>query len=252
MKDKKQFENHQLWMLVDKLQSDDRISTTPTDTRDYLNYLLADLQKRKAHTNPYFVQEGTLQSLCSYLNNINGWLPGNISSIDDYVGRCFEELSKNWPAHNGRQVADIQKDTYDAYVAQASSELVVLKDEVDKVQELRNEYEAQISELQSSIEEVKTDSVSELDQICSDAENRAKELAEKYEQVIAESKDNSEVSLKAIEKDYTNSLEETKEEADNLLQKVKTRSSSISGWVIADEYGKYARNKSAATVIYDL
>lgn len=47
-------------------------------------------------------------------------------------------------------------------------------------------------------------------------------------------------------------IKEINRSAEILLEQVQKRSSSISGWVIADSYGKYARNKTFATLVYDI
>lgn len=117
MKDKTRYQNHPLWDNVKGILASEDLGNLPSGTRGYLLHLLHDLDKRRESTNPFYVQERSLDDLNNRLSNVASWIPNpnNASSIDQYVDACFATLSSEWPANNGRKVADISKSTYDDF-----------------------------------------------------------------------------------------------------------------------------------------
>lgn len=254
MKDKTRYNNHPLWDNVKGILASEDLKNLPSSTRGYVLHLLHDLDKRKDSTNPFYVQERSLDDLNNRLGSIASWLPNpnNASSIDQYVDACFNVLSSEWPANNGRKTADISKATYDAYLEDAAEKINSVRENADQVSELRNDFATEINELKQSIEELQNDASDSISKIEQDSQEKANELLEEFRSVVIESRQKTETTTNQIETDYVETLGKLNNQAQELLDKVKSRSSSISGWVIADSYGKYARNKFIATVIYDV
>lgn len=126
MKDKTRYQNHPLWDNVKGILASEDLGNLPSGTRGYLLHLLHDLDKRRESTNPFYVQERSLDDLNNRLSNVASWIPNpnNASSIDQYVDACFATLSSEWPANNGRKIADISKSTYDDFIDEATARLL--------------------------------------------------------------------------------------------------------------------------------
>lgn len=169
MKDKTQYNNHSIWDNVKGILASEDLKNLPLGTRDYLLYLLHDLDKRKDSTNPFYVQEHSLDDLNNRLSNVASWIsnPDNASSIDQYVDACFNTLSSEWPANNGRKVADISKSTYDDFIDEAAAKIDSARKAADQVLQLKNDYAVEVNNLKSSIEELRknaADSISAIEQ----------------------------------------------------------------------------------------
>lgn len=142
MKDKTRYQNHPLWDNVKGILASEDLGNLPSGTRGYLLHLLHDLDKRRESTNPFYVQERSLDDLNNRLSNVASWIsnPNNASSIDQYVDACFATLSSEWPANNGRKVADISKSTYDDFIHEATSKIASAREAADKVEELSRQF----------------------------------------------------------------------------------------------------------------
>ena len=143
MKDKTRYQNHPLWDNVKGILASEDLGNLPSGTRGYLLHLLHDLDKRRESTNPFYVQERSLDDLNNRLSNVASWIPNpnNASSIDQYVDACFATLSSEWPANNGRKIADISKSTYDDFIDEATSKIASAREAADKVEELSRQFQ---------------------------------------------------------------------------------------------------------------
>lgn len=156
MKDRKAFENHELWTLVEELKNDDRISDVPVDTRQYLRYLLEQLSKRKKTTNAYFVRRSSLDELRGQLGNIRNQIPRNVSAIDGAIDECMGIIASEWPANNGRQIADIAEGVRDEFFTATEEKIEQARESADKVEELSRQFEEKKAEFDNEIESLKS------------------------------------------------------------------------------------------------
>ena len=244
MKNKKAFDEHQLWGLVEELKSDDRITSLPLDTRQYVRYLLEQLDKRGRTTNAYYVRASSLDEMYRQLCNIRDWLPDYTSYIDSAVDECMRILASEWPANNGRQIVDIDEAVRDAFFADLEERIERARDVSRQFQEKKDEYEAGLVELKSSYAESTAASKTQL-------EKRCDELGNEFELEVKERADKATSSLAAVENEYKNSLDSTKSEVERILDEVKNTANSISGIAMTTDYAKYATDKEKAVRIYD-
>ena len=251
MKNKKAFDEHQLWGLVEELKSDDRITSLPLDTRQYVRYLLEQLDKRGRTTNAYYVWASSLDEMYRQLCNIRDWLPDYPSYIDSAVDECMRILASEWPANNGRQIVDIDEAVRDAFFADSEERIERARDAANKVEDLsrqfqekKGEYEAGLVELKSSYAESMASSKTQL-------EKRCDELGNEFELEVKERADKATSSLAAVENEYKKSLDSTKSDVEQILGEVKNTANSISGIAMTTDYAKYATDKEKAVRIYD-
>ena len=108
MRDRNAYENSSVWNMVSEIKQDEYINSLSPGMRNYLMYLLEDIERRK-NTNCYYVSESTLNTLNNDLGYIRDYLSS--SSLESYIDRAFEHLASSWPAHNGRRVVDIAQST---------------------------------------------------------------------------------------------------------------------------------------------
>lgn len=204
MKDKSKYQNHPLWSGVASILESKDVNELPSGTRGYLLHLLHDLENRRGSTNAFYVSERSLDDLSNRINSISSWInnPNNASSIDQQVDACFNALSSEWPAHNGRKVADISKDTYDAYIEDANAKIEEARIAADKVAELKASYESEIADARQRISALEAEAKEGFDEIRLESEKEADELSER------------------IESNYVGKLQGLSQEADTLLQKV--------------------------------
>lgn len=212
-------------------------------------YLLEDIERRK-NTNCYYVSESTLNTLNNDLGYIRDYLSS--SSLESYIDRAFEHLASSWPAHNGRRVVDIAQSTYNHYVDEAEKRIKEIRDQADKIDSLKDEFDDFLESTKNEIVETKEVVEKRTDEIEEAINARRKEMGEQYEDFLVSAKENAEKSIEQITESYLKNIKEINRSAEILLEQVQKRSSSISGWVIADSYGKYARNKTVATLVYDI
>lgn len=253
MKDKARYRNHPLWDSVKGILASEDLKDLPSGTRGYLLHLLHDLDKRKDSTNPFYVSERSLDDLNNRLSNVASWVsnPGNASTIDQYVDACFATLSSEWPANNGRKVADISKSTYDDYIGDASRKIESAREAADKVEELsrlcqekEKEYEAAIGELKASYDE-------SIDASKTQLEVRRDELSNRFESEVEERANQAAASLAAVEAEYKKELDSTKVDVEQILDEVEKTANSISGITMTTDYAKYATDKEKSVRVYD-
>ena len=235
--------------MVSEIKQDEYINSLSPGMRNYLMYLLEDIERRK-NTNCYYVSESTLNTLNNDLGYIRDYLSS--SSLESYIDRAFEHLASSWPAHNGRQVVDIAQSTYNHYVDEAEKRIKEIRDQADKIDSLKDEFDDFLESTKNEIVETKEVMEKRTDEIEEATNARHKEMGEQYEDFLVSAKENAEKSIEQITESYLKKIKEINRSAEILLEQVQKRSSSISGWVIADSYGKYARNKTVATLVYDI
>lgn len=235
--------------MVSEIKQDEYINSLSPGMRNYLMYLLEDIERRK-NTNCYYVSESTLNTL----NNDLGYIRDHLSSssLESYIDRAFEHLASSWPAHNGRRVVDIAQSTYNHYVDEAEKRIKEIRDQADKIDSLKDEFDDFLESTKNEIVETKEVMEKRTDEIEEATNARHKEMGEQYEDFLVSAKENAEKSIEQITESYLKKIKEINRSAEILLEQVQKRSSSISGWVIADSYGKYARNKTVATLVYDI
>ena len=249
MRDRNAYENSSVWNMVSEIKQDEYINSLSPGMRNYLMYLLEDIERRK-NTNCYYVSESTLNTLNNDLGYIRDYLSS--SSLESYIDRAFEHLASSWPAHNGRRVVDIAQSTYNHYVDEAEKRIKEIRDQADKVDSLKDEFDDFLESTKNEIVETKEVVEKRTDEIEEAINARRKEMGEQYEDFLVSAKENAEKSIEQITESYLKNIKEINRSAEILLEQVQKRSSSISGWVIADSYGKYARNKTVATLVYDI
>lgn len=249
MRDRNAYENSSVWNMVSEIKQDEYINSLSPGMRNYLMYLLEDIERRK-NTNCYYVSESTLNTLNNDLGYIRDYLSS--SSLESYIDRAFEHLASSWPAHNGRRVVDIAQSTYNHYVDEAEKRIKEIRDQADKIDSLKDEFDDFLESTKNEIVETKEVVEKRTDEIEEAINARRKEMGEQYEDFLVSAKENAEKSVEQITESYLKNIKEINRSAEILLEQVQKRSSSISGWVIADSYGKYARNKTVATLVYDI
>lgn len=249
MRDRNAYENSSVWNMVSEIKQDEYINSLSPGMRNYLMYLLEDIERRK-NANCYYVSESTLNTLNDDLGYIRDYLSS--SSLESYIDRAFEHLASSWPAHNGRRVVDIAQSTYNHYVDEAEKRIKEIRDQADKIDSLKDEFDDFLESTKNEIVETKEVMEKRTDEIEEATNARHKEIGEQYEDFLVSAKENAEKSIEQITESYLKKIKEINRSAEILLEQVQKRSSSISGWVIADSYGKYARNKTVATLVYDI
>lgn len=249
MRDRNAYENSSVWNMVSEIKQDEYINSLSPGMRNYLMYLLEDIERRK-NTNCYYVSESTLNTLNNDLGYIRDYLSS--SSLESYIDRAFEHLASSCPAHNGRRVVDIAQSTYNHYVDEAEKRIKEIRDQADKIDSLKDEFDDFLESTKNEIVETKEVMEKRTDEIEEATNARHKEMGEQYEDFLVSAKENAEKSIEQITESYLKKIKEINRSAEILLEQVQKRSSSISGWVIADSYGKYARNKTVATLVYDI
>lgn len=249
MRDRNAYENSSVWNMVSEIKQDEYINSLSPGMRNYLMYLLEDIERRK-NTNCYYVSESTLNTLNNDLGYIRDYLSS--SSLESYIDRAFEHLASSWPAHNGRRVVDIAQSTYNHYVDEAEKRIKEIRDQADKIDSLKDEFDDFLESTKNEIVETKEVMEKRTDEIEEATNARHKEMGEQYEDFLVSAKENAEKSIEQITESFLKKIKEINRSAEILLEQVQKRSSSISGWVIADSYGKYARNKTVATLVYDI
>ena len=213
--------------------------------------MLEELPKRRDGVNPYFVPSESLDNLNTYLSSARSYILSNPSQIARYVGNAFAELSARWPAHNGRYVADIPKETFDRITGEMADDLEEARAYVDSVKELEEKYEIKASEVEESLLSLKEETESAVSSIEKDAETRLTALDNDYKEKAEESKNTTAETLREIKDTYISKLIE-KEEAERILKEVHNTSNAASGKVVADSYAEYAAQKERQTKVYDL
>ncbi|BAQ96309.1 hypothetical protein [Bifidobacterium angulatum] len=249
MRDRNAYENSSVWNMVSEIKQDEYINSLSPGMRNYLMYLLEDIERRK-NTNCYYVSESTLNTLNNDLRYIRDYLSS--SSLESYINQAFEHLASSWPAHNGRRVVDIAQSTYNHYVDEAEKRIKEIRDQADKIDSLKDEFDDFLESTKNEIVETKEVMEKRTDEIEEATNARRKEMGEQYEDFLVSAKENAEKSIEQITESYLKNIKEINHSAEILLEQVQKRSSSISGWVIADSYGKYARNKTVTTLVYDI
>ena len=59
MRDRNAYENSSVWNMVSEIKQDEYINSLSPGMRNYLMYLLEDIERRK-NTNCYYVSESTI------------------------------------------------------------------------------------------------------------------------------------------------------------------------------------------------
>lgn len=251
MKDKKAFDEHQLWGLVEELKGDDRITGLPLDTRQYLRYSLEQLDKRRRTTNAYYVRLRSLDEMYSQLRNIRDWLPNYASNIDSAVDECMRILASEWPANNGRQIVDIDEAVRDDFFAESEERIEQSREAADKVEELSRLFQEKKDEYESAIDKLKTSYSEFVDASKTQLEERRDELSNRFETEIEERANQATASLTAVEDEYKKNLDLTKADVEQILDEVEKTANSISGIAMTTDYAKYATDKEKAVRVYD-
>ena len=253
MKDKTRYQNHPLWDNVKGILASEDLGNLPSGTRDYLLHLLHDLDKRRDSTNPFYVQERSLDDLNNRLSNVASWIPNpnNASSIDQYVDACFATLSSEWPANNGRKVADISKSTYDDFIHEATSKIASAREAADKVEELSRQFQEKKEEYEIEIDGLKTSFGESVDTTKAQLEERRDELSNQFKLEVEERSNQTAISLAAVEDEYKKRLDKAKADVEQILHEVENTVNSISGKAMTSDYAKYAKDKEKAVRIYD-
>ena len=251
MKNKKAFDEHQLWGLVEELKSDDRITSLPLDTRQYVRYLLEQLDKRGRTTNAYYVRASSLDEMYRQLCNIRDWLPDYTSYIDSAVDECMRILASEWPANNGRQIVDIDEAVRDAFFADSEERIERARDAANKVEDLSRQFQEKKDEYEAGLVELKSSYAESIAASKTQLEKRRDELGNEFELEVKERADKATSSLVAVENEYKKSLDSTKSEVEQILDGVEKTANSISGIVMTTDYAKYATDKEKAVRIYD-
>lgn len=251
MKNKKAFDEHQLWGLVEELKSDDRITSLPLDTRQYVRYLLEQLDKRGRTTNAYYVRASSLDEMHRQLCNIRDWLPDYPSYIDSAVDECMRILASEWPANNGRQIVDIDEAVRDAFFADSEERIERARDAANKVEDLSRQFQEKKGEYEAGLVELKSSYAESIAASKTQLEKRRDELGNEFELEVKERADKATSSLAAVENEYKNSLDSTKSEVEQILNEVENTANSISGIAMTTDYAKCATDKEKAVRIYD-
>lgn len=252
MKNKKAFDEHQLWSLVKELKSDDRITSLPLDTRQYVRYLLEQLDKRGRTTNAYYVRASSLDEMYRQLCNIRDWLPDYASYIDSAVDECMRILASEWPANNGRQIVDIDEAVRDAFFAESEERTERAREAADKVEELSQQFQEKKEAHEVEIDGLKASFDESVETAKAQLEERRDELSNQFESEVEERANQAAVSLAAVEDEYKQSLDKTKADVEQILHEVENTANSISGKAMTTDYAKYAKDKEKAVWVYDI
>lgn len=251
MQDSDSFKNHSLWNTLQAIEDEAEYKELDSSTRHYLVALLEDLKKKRDGVNPYFVSKESLDRLDSALTNIRSYTPSNPARVSEYAEKAFAELSASWPAHNGRQVADISKSTFDKIVGEMADDIADAHASVDRVSELKEDYEAEVQEVKQDLQALKDNAETSIADTEADTKAKLVELDKVYKQDAEEQKAANIESAQAIEDEYIAKLKAKDEEATKILKEVQNTSNAASGKVVADSYGEYAKLKERHTKIYD-
>lgn len=251
MKNKKAFDEHQLWSLVKELKSDDRITSLPLDTRQYVRYLLEQLDKRGRTTNAYYVRASSLDEMYRQLCNIRDWLPDYASYIDSAVDECMRILASEWPANNGRQIVDIDEAVRDAFFAESEERTERAREAADKVEELSQQFQEKKEAHEVEINGLKASFDESVETAKAQLEERRDELSNRFESEVEERANQAAVSLAAVEDEYKKGLDKTKADVEQILHEVENTANSISGIAMTTDYAKYATDKEKAVRVYD-
>lgn len=251
MKNKKAFDEHQLWSLVKELKSDDRITSLPLDTRQYVRYLLEQLDKRGRTTNAYYVRASSLDEMYRQLCSIRDWLPDYASYIDSAVDECMRILASEWPANNGRQIVDIDEAVRDAFFAESEERTERAREAADKVEELSQQFQEKKEAHEAEIDGLKASFDESVETVKAQLEERRDELSNQFESEVEERANQAAVSLAAVEDEYKQSLDKTKADVEQILHEVENTANSISGIAMTTDYAKYATDKEKAVRVYD-
>lgn len=254
MKNREDFEEHTLWTTLEQIEAkDDLIAELPSDTRKYLQFLIDDLKKRKSKSQAYYLSASRLDSLESNLNRISGYVDNEDSArVDQYVAACFDELSSNWPANYAKDLASITESTIDSISNNAQRRIAEADKAADKVADLSQSYEEHSDALESAFDSQSQEINSNLGALQEETSQALKELETETQQSLENLQNHTTQETDAIQKSFEESLGDIKSEAESILDDVKTTANAIAGHVIADNYGKYARNCAVSRVIYDL
>ena len=252
MKNKKAFDEHQLWGLVEELKSDDRITSLPLDTRQYVRYLLEQLDKRGRTTNAYYVRASSLDEMYRQLCNIRDWLPDYASYIDSAVDECMRILASEWPANNGRQIVDIDEAVRDAFFAESEERTERAREAADKVEELSQQFQEKKEAHEVEIDGLKASFDESVETAKAQLEERRDELSNQFESEVEERANQAAVSLAAVEDEYKKGLDKTKADVEQILHEVENTANSISGIAMTTDYAKYAKDKEKAVWVYDI
>lgn len=252
MKNKKAFDEHQLWSLVKELKSDDRITSLPLDTRQYVRYLLEQLGKRGRTTNAYYVRASSLDEMYRQLCNIRDWLPDYASYIDSAVDECMRILASEWPANNGRQIVDIDEAVRDAFFAESEERTERAREAADKVEELSQQFQEKKEAHEVEIDGLKASFDESVETAKAQLEERRDELSNQFESEVEERANQAAVSLAAVEDEYKKGLDKTKADVEQILHEVENTANSISGIAMTTDYAKYAKDKEKAVWVYDI
>ena len=252
MKNKKAFDEHQLWSLVKELKSDDRITSLPLDTRQYVRYLLEQLDKRGRTTNAYYVRASSLDEMYRQLCNIRDWLPDYASYIDSAVDECMRILASEWPANNGRQIVDIDEAVRDAFFAESEERTERAREAADKVEELSQQFQEKKEAHEVEIDGLKASFDESVETAKAQLEERRDELSNQFESEVEERANQAAVSLAAVEDEYKKGLDKTKADVEQILHEVENTANSISGIAMTTDYAKYAKDKEKAVWVYDI
>lgn len=235
------------------MQNRDDLVNLETGTQNYLKALLIHLKKRKDQTNPFFVPESSLNQVNDCLINISANIPYSASdAIASYVDQAFNVLATTWPAMDGPRVVDISTATFEILMGDITQQIKKAHDAVDVVTETKEAYSAEIEKLEIDITNYRGTASEKIEEIVSGAKESAQQLNAQLEQNIADANTKADASRNETEARYITELTEIEDQAQNLLDKVSNKASVISGKVIADSYGNYARNKAIYKVIYDV
>ncbi len=252
MRDKQAFENHPLWEIVSEIQEREGLQELETGVRNYLAALLEHLLWRKEHTNPYLVPEASLNRIQEQLTYAANNIPGSPNSVASYVDEAFNEIASTWPAMAGSRVVDISVASFDAIMDDMSKQLDEAHQAVAIVEETKEAYTTEIEKLESDIALYKREASETIESIASEAKSAAKELNAELERNLDDANAKAGESSAKIETEFISNLTDIENQAQELLNKVGNKASKISGRVIADTYGKYARNKATFKVVYDV
>lgn len=252
MKNKEVFDEHQLWSLVEELKSDDRITSLPLDTRQYVRYLLEQLDKRGRTTNAYYVRASSLDEMYRQLCSIRDWLPDYASYIDGAVDECMRILASEWPANNGRQIVDIDEAVRDAFFAESEERTERAREAADKVEELSRQFQEKKEAYEAEIDGLRTSFDESVETAKAQLEERRDELSNHFESEVEERANRASSSLDAVEAEYKKSLDSTKASVEQILDEVEKIANSISGKAMTTDYAKYAKDKEKAVWLYDI
>lgn len=203
MRDRNAYENSSVWNMVSEIKQDEYINSLSPGMRNYLMYLLEDIERRK-NTNCYYVSESTLNTLNDDLGYIRDYLSS--SSLESYIDRAFEHLASSWPAHNGRRVVDIAQSTYNHYVDEAEKRIKEIRDQADKIDSLKDEFDDFLESTKNEIVETKEVMEKRTDEIEEAINARHKEIGEQYEDFLVSAKENAEKSIEQITESYLKNL----------------------------------------------